>query len=154
MKKTMLIVLAVLATLIAAAPAKASTEFPVVQEAALSVTTNTDIDEVAELIVPAATAAADFPNKCGSVTVTNTLATGDVVYIAYLSNALTASATALASVPSWGWPLYPVATSGATSKTIEFLDSAGKRMFVNPRKIVAAAGGNGSKVALACDGIR
>lgn len=155
MKKTTLFVLALLAALFTAAPVQASTAFPVTQSTAYAVTQNTDIDQNAELIIPTSVAAADFPSKCARITVTNTLATGDVVYIAYLDNTIgTLSTTAAASLTSWGWPLYPVATSGATSKTIELTDQNGKLFFVNPRKVYAAAGGINSSVALACDGIR
>lgn len=155
MKKTTLFVLALLAALFTAAPVEASTAFPVTQSTAYAVTQNTDIDNTAELIIPSTTAAADFPSKCARITVSNTSAAGDVVYIAYLENTLgTLSTTAAASLTSWGWPLYPVATSGATSKTIELTDQNGKLFFVNPRKIYAAAGGINSSVALDCDGIR
>lgn len=115
----------------------------VAQGPSVYVTTNTDIDTAAEQI------AASGPTACSQVKVCYLKSSNNVAYVVEAASLSTAQK---AAVNTFGFPLYPVATSGETCLTINAtnVNAKGKYTPINSRNIWAASGGSNSKVSLVC----
>lgn len=113
------------------------------QNGSVYVTTNTDIDTAAEQI------AASGPTACSQVKVCYLKSSNNVAYVVEASSLSTPQK---AVVNTFGFPLYPVATSGETCLTVNAtnVNAKGKYTPINSRNFWAASGGSDSKVSLVC----
>lgn len=119
----------------------------VTQGPSVYVTTNTDIDATGEVI-----ASSGIPSACSKLTIcVSKGASSNIVYVTQSTAALTT--TQATSLNSWGYPLYPVATSGETCLTVEPNKNNAKSRLtpVNPRTFYAASEGSNSKLSMVCD---
>ena len=118
----------------------------VTQGPSVYVTTNTDIDATGEVI-----ASSGIPTACGKLTICVSKGpSNNIVYVTQSASALVGAQAA--SLNTWGYPLYPVATSGETCLTVEPTknNAKGKLTPVNPRTFYAASEGSDSKLSMVC----
>ena len=134
--------IAIILFLLFAVPAFAA---DVNQGPSVYVTTNTDIDATGEVI-----AATGIPTACSKLEICVSKGSNNIVYVTQSRAALTTAQAA--SLNTWGYPLYPVATSGNTCLTVEpnKNNAKGRLNPVNPRTFYAASEGINSKLSMVC----